>query len=118
MSRANVIERFPIRLPTGHDLDGAISRVPHRWTGRRVVVTPFGRDDPVLFDSGDCHDTGNALRKLDDWLTEIIALTRAVPVIAEPEDVDVATIVPGPDDTADLTPVPIYTPEQLAALTF
>lgn len=41
---------------------------PHRYGGRRVVVTENGA--PV-FDSGDHYDNANAVNALDNWLASV-----------------------------------------------
>lgn len=52
-------------------------QVPHRTTGRRVVVED--RAGTVQFDTDDCYDIANACDKVDCWATARIRAGRLKP---------------------------------------
>lgn len=62
-----LVEEFDIRPAAGGLLKGRLwARLGQgRTTSRRIQVWDGAG---LVFDSDDCHDQGNACRRLDDWL--------------------------------------------------
>lgn len=65
-----LVERFAITPKAGPQLCGELYRpTKGRRTGRRIVVRPR-MGGPVLYDTDEAHDLGNAIAHLDGWLAD------------------------------------------------
>jgi hypothetical protein len=66
-NRGRELSRTPCAAEGLSHLEAVVYAVPHRSTGRRVVILAAGSE---VFDTDDCYDIANAFAKAEDWLNQ------------------------------------------------
>jgi hypothetical protein len=67
VNRGRELSRTPCAAEGLSHLEAVVYAVPHRQTGRRVVILAAGTE---VFDTDDCYDVANAFAKAEDWLNQ------------------------------------------------
>jgi hypothetical protein len=74
-NRGRELSRTPCAAEGLSHLEAVVYAVPHRATGRRVVILAAGQE---VHDTDDCYDVANAFAKAEDWLNANLERLRSI----------------------------------------